>query len=278
MNNKKQSQIRILRNKAEVAFRLLYINYFSKFIPTILITEFPKSGGTWLGQLIASYLELPFPRNRFPKLRPSVFHGHYLPIKKSKNLKKILWLVRDGRDVMVSHYFHSLIWNDKNVLIPNYVNYTRKKMSFDDYDNVKKNLPEFIKYSFEHVLPRSVYFTRIGNWATFNHSWLEYRKNNQDIVYMVKYESLLENTEKELQRILIDAFDIKPSPEKISHIVNTYAFETQTQRPKGDEDSKSFLRKGISGDWKNNFSEEAEKLFNSYAREMLENIGYEVEG
>ena len=33
----------------------------------------------------------------------------------TKNLKNIFWLVRDGRDVMISQYYHSLVWNEKKL-------------------------------------------------------------------------------------------------------------------------------------------------------------------
>jgi hypothetical protein len=35
------------------------------------------------------------------------------------------------------------------------------------------------------------------------------------------------------------------------------------------------LRKGIAGDWKNNFSEEAKQVFHAYAGSELIKMGYE---
>jgi len=44
------------------------------------------------------------------------------------------------------------------------------------------------------------------------------------------------------------------------------------------EDKKSFLRKGISGDWKTHFSLEAKQVFNYYAGDILIGLGYEKDG
>jgi hypothetical protein len=70
-----------------------------------VINEFPKSGGTWVGQMLGRALGVPFPRNRLPAPRPSIMHGHYLNPLGMKNVV-VPW--RDGRDVMVSWYHQCL--------------------------------------------------------------------------------------------------------------------------------------------------------------------------
>ena len=47
-----------------------------------------------------------------------------------------------------------------------------------------------------------------------------------------------------------------------------------TKRNPGEE-AKSFIRKGIAGDWKNKFSPEACEMFNKYAGGALIKVGYE---
>ena len=118
-----------IKNKFENGTRHLILKTLTKIIPLYLVSEYPKSGGSWLRQLLSSYLDIPFPRNKMPKFGLSMFHGHYLPSRRFKDIKQIFYLVRDGRDIMVSDYFHSLIWNEKNRLDPKLVLYNRKKLN-----------------------------------------------------------------------------------------------------------------------------------------------------
>ena len=62
---------------------------------------------------------------------------------------------------------------------------------------------------------------------------------------------------------------------RLKTIVENYSFKKISQRKPGEENKKSFLRKGIAGDWKNNFSEEACDVFKKYAGEELILMGYE---
>jgi hypothetical protein len=87
------------------------VHLLSGVVPLYVVNEFPKSGGTWVGQMLGRALGVPFPRNRFPMLRSSVMHGHYLDPWGMKNVV-VPW--RDGRDVMVSWYHQQLIPHEYN--------------------------------------------------------------------------------------------------------------------------------------------------------------------
>ena len=128
--------LKTINGKFEQATRLLFVNSITFFNKSIIIVEYPKSGGTWLGQLMSGYLELPFPRNKFPTLLRSIYHSHYQPKYLIPKNRKILWLVRDGRDISVSFYYHQTLWSNKNKLDPKTVSYTRKKLAFKDYMDI----------------------------------------------------------------------------------------------------------------------------------------------
>lgn len=265
----------VLKNKTEQLLRLIFINSIAIQNKSVLVVEYPKSGGTWLGQLVAGSLDLPFPRNQFPTSSQCLYHSHYLPTFNIPKNAPILFLVRDGRDVMVSLYHHQLLWNEKNKLSPKDVHYHRKNVPFDDFENVKKNMAAFIKYSFEHRPSKWQQFTFMGNWFEFNQAWLS-EKNRNTNVHLVRYEDLLENTEKTLFQLLqslqlSNAID----HEKVKEIILTYSFQNQAKRNQGEEDAHSFLRKGIHGDWKNYFGPEECALFKHYTKNMLVDLGYE---
>lgn len=263
-----------IKNKIENFTRLIFVNTLSSINKSIILVEYPKSGGTWLGQLLSNYFKIPFPRNKFPELKRMLYHGHYKPIYNIKTNKKIVFLVRDGRDVMVSLYYHHLLWNDKNKLHPKDVHYHRKNVPFDDYENVKQNMKAFINYTFNANPSRFKHFTHTGNWNDYNESWLKQKEISNNI-YLVRYEDLLEDTYKTVEKMLIDFFKVKNLDKKeLEDIVYKFSFENQTKRKKGEEVKNSFLRKGVSGDWKNYFDDDAEKEFMKYASETMHKLGY----
>lgn len=267
--------LKTLTNKVEQLLRLVYVNFVTISNESVLIVEYPKSGGTWLGQLVSGYLEIPFPRNKFPILKKSLYHSHYLPKGNLLNNKKIIFLVRDGRDVMVSLYYHQLLWNDKNRLSPKDVYYHRKKVPFNDYENVKENFKEFIDYTFSHRPSKLQHFTYMGNWYEYNKAWLE-KLNNSDNIYLIKYEDILKTPLKTLTQMFESFFNAKEiDQDKLQSIIDKFSFENQTKRKKGEEESASFLRKGIEGDWKNYFGEQEKRIFKDYTYNLLVELGYE---
>jgi len=264
----------LLLNKLEQAVRLTYLNTITSVNKSVVLVEYPKSGGTWLGQLVSSYLEIPFPRNEFPVMKKSLLHGHYLPKHIGEN-NKIVYLVRDGRDVLISFYHHQLIWNDKNKKEAHNVNYHREEVGFTDYENVKKNILSYMKYSYEHKLSKFRRFVFPGNWQEYNSVWLKKAQDNPNI-YMVRYEDLLENTSTTLELLLKNFFDIEEvDKDRLRTVVNKFSFENQTKRKQGEESTNSFLRKGIQGDWKNYFGEEEKEAFKKYTGDLLIRLGYE---
>ena len=267
--------IKLIKGKLNQATRLLLVNSLTFFNKSIIIVEYPKSGGSWLGQLIAEYLDIPFPRNKFPVLSRCVYHSHYQPKYLIPKNKKILWLVRDGRDVYVSFYYHQLIWSNKNKLDPKTVTYTRKNLPFEDYNDIAKNFPEYLDYSFNHKPSKWHYFNFPGHWASYNKKWEEELKNGNPNIYMLRYENLLLDTEGTLKDVLSDFFEIEVDEDRLRQIVHKFSFENQTKRKKGEEDKSSFLRKGIVGDWKNHYNEDAKRIFKKHAGKELIELGYE---
>lgn len=264
----------ILRNKLEQLTRLIYVNSISKWNKSVLIVEYPKSGGTWLGQLLSEALNLPFPRNKMPVLSQSIYHSHYLPQWRIPKNNPILYLVRDGRDVMISKYFHELVWNEKNKLNPKNVYYHRSMVPFEDYRNIHENLYDYINYEFEYRPSKPQQFTYMGNWCEYNRTWLGEMKRS-DHIYLIKYEDLLEDTAETLDQLLKNAFGLELSSDKLQLIVEKYSFENQTKRKRGVENKGSFLRKGVSGDWKNYFGSKEKELFKQNSGDLLIELGYE---
>ncbi len=199
--------------------------------PNVVVTEYPRSGGTWVGGMIAAYLDLPFPRNRTPGLKPCVLHGHYRYIPTRK--RNIVVVLRDGRDVMVSYYFHCYF---KNELFNHFlVERMQGELPFDDYNDVENNLPRFIEYAFSRK--KWPGFT----WSEFVESWI-----GRDVA-VVRYENLLDDPVSEMAQALERMTDRSAVANRISRIAAEHRFEKMTKRKPGRERRGSFARKGVAG-------------------------------
>src|SRR3712207_2878799 len=189
------------------------VRLLSGVVPLYVVNEFPKSGGTWVGQMLGRALGVPFPRNRLPVLGSSIMHGHYLSPWGMKNVV-VPW--RDGRDVMVSWYHQQLIehqWNRAQVAR------SRRELPLEGYEDVRKNLPAFIEYAFTR--PHSPPFS----WADFVRRW-----HGREGTVNVRYEDLRRDTPNELRRIVGELTGEKLGPERASAIADEFSFERQSGR------------------------------------------------
>lgn len=238
--------------------RYMFKHTLSGILPLYVINEYPKSGGTWVGGMLSDALEVPFPRNRLPVLGSSVLHGHFM---QSWNVRNILIVWRDGRDVLVSQYFHSLFDNGLNRKL---VAKCRSELGFLNYDDIAINLPEFMEYVFERTRhPRMT-------WTEFANRWA----GCEQCVH-VHYEDLRLQPVEELMRIVYELSGKLITREKAEIIVEKHSFERVSSRKAGVENRLSFMRKGIVGDWKNYFNGESRNRFHSYAGDALITLGYE---
>ena len=250
-----------IKQKLEIAIRYLMVYNLSDILPLYIVNEHPKSGGTWVGQMLSQALELPFPRNQIPLLRSSIMHGHYL---KSQGLKNTVVVWRDGRDIIVSWYHHCLIKNNSGRNSA-HVDACRQRIKFADYNDIEANLPAFIEYCFTQK-QHSLRFS----WVDFVREWYDC----QDSVH-VHYEALRYNPMGELQRIVQELTGEELTDNKATQIVEEFSFANQSGRQPGEENKHSFLRKGIVGDWRNHFSPRACQVFDRFAGKELMLLGYE---
>lgn len=246
--------------KSGAAQRYLLWHHLSKYVSHFYISEFPKSGGTWFCQMLSDILEVPFPRNRLVPLSKSILKSHHLI---HADLYKPIVIIRDGRDVMVSAYFHFLLGTEFS---PNeFVSLWRDKMPFDDYENVYQNMPEFMRiFSSEFRIG-----ARKMNWAQHVENSLQVKDS-----LIIKYEDLLQNPADQLQKAAVH-LNHEVTSDQIEAAIYRNSFQQSAQREQGTEKSGSFLRKGIAGDWKDKFNEEACQSFDNFAGDILIRLGYE---
>ncbi len=263
IETRSKSQIRV-----DAVQRHVMWHCCSGVTPYIRVAEYPKSGGTWLGQIISSYLGIAFPRNERPsvlRLQPCVLHGHHLYNPRVKN---VVCIIRDGRDLLTSAYYH-LLNHHRSMYVDDPF---WQVLPSADYRDVHINMPAFIEYMFTRPTLGGRSFTRKQvSWRTFTDSWFD-----KDAI-IVRYEDMLRDTPAAVTPLLRSLTGEEPDRHRLQEVARRFSFQNQSGRKPGEEDSGSFLRRGVAGDWKNKFTDEACQVFKYYAGDVLIRAGYETD-
>lgn len=235
-----------LSSKIFAARHKIYVRLFSAKSPYILVNEYPKSGGFWLGSLIAESLDLPFRRNSPIRIEPCVTHGHFL---KPYGLRNVIILWRDPRDIFVSYYFHCYFINEHNNSL--LVRLMKQRLPFEDYSDVKGNLPAFVRHISN--TPTSPKFT----WPQFAQFW-----SKRTGIPQTSYEALKANTPEELIKIVFALTGKTISDEKAELVADANSFSkvkaaAQKSAPLGTE--VSYIREGSVGGWRKYLTDELER-------------------
>jgi len=244
--------------------------------PLLFVAGLPKSGTSWLENMLSEYPG--YKKNMLPmatKFEQRNNGSHFLELEKEwlrqlegsltvlklhnwgsennvnvlKDLKiPYVVLFRDLRDVAVSHYF--------------YVRNTWHHPEYDDYKDL--DIEGGIKHFARTLLPA---FTK---WI---YSW----KQNADseLGLIIRYEDMKVDTFKVFSKV-VDHYNLPSGEKTLKTIIKKYSFENQSGgRSRGEENQSSFYRKGVSGDWKNHFTDEITKLFKEKVGQLLIDVGYE---
>jgi hypothetical protein len=220
-----------------------------------------KSGTNWLCGLLSDYFGYP-PyepwKDRLPSLGPHVFHMmRLLPFAAVR--RRSLYVMRDGRDVMVSRYYETIHREPLDrTAAERFIGHEMTD------DNVREHLAKFIEFMSTYQRGCADYRSHLGYWLAHASEYAT-----------VRYEELLVDALGELRRALRQLTGAEPDMERLESAVKKNSFEQKAKRARGEESKDSFLRKGVSGDWKNYFTPEAAKVFDAYAGDLLIQLGYE---
>lgn len=254
--------------------------------PVVPVGGYPKSGTTWVSRMVANYMDLPLVNaSEIAFGFKYVVHNHW---SYNKSLEYSIQVVRDGRDVMVSIYMNMMAGYTQiekslskldtrtpgrilreNIGLHAEVKKQFKRILGKDFDpwDVHTNLSAFIEYELQRPFLPAVR----EPWPRYVSSWLQ-SKNT----VVVKYEDLLGNGGVRVLGQTLAEYSGKPvEGNAVENTYQRYHFKEMSGRNPGTEDRNSFARKGIAGDWKNYFSQEAREVFEHYAGGLLIDLGYE---
>ena len=249
--------------KASSHYVTMWIAYrYAKDFPQYFVVGFPRSGTSWLSEIVADYYNLPRPRHYYlPVAFAAVLHTHFKPNRRFTNT---FYIYRDGRDSYASSYFKSLrLMKDD----PGFVRTPLFKRLFEGRtDNLTRedHQKNFLAYLKEE-------FRRGKHWANHIDEWQQASTVNPGIAILT-FEGLLNNPEKEMEHA-ISAISGNVDKEMLSGVIFKNSFAQQISRPK--EQHRTILRKGKKNSWKECFSQEAAEYFNERCGAKLIELGYE---
>lgn len=260
-----------MRRISNQVTRTTVLRYGDRF-PMYVVAEYPKSGGTWVGRMVADVLRVPFPRHTsMPLAMTCVVHNHW---KFDPRLtERTIYLYRDGRDVMTSFYFHRMRWIQSGAAHYRKRGELYERLLGKGYDpaDSKKHMARFIEHEFAN--PRDCR----QNWRDHVTEWFgpgDDATGRTGIAY-VSYEQLRDDCAAHLARVCQAASGKAPDPWLVQTTVEKWSMERATGRRPGEENRADLVRKGVVGDWVNHFSREAAEVFDRLAGDVLVRLGFE---
>lgn len=182
---------------------------------------------------------------------------------------KVVHIVRDGRDVAVSSVHHQ--WNNATD------QGGRRKLSSEKVakrEAYRKD-PEAFGASGESIFAEEHVAEIAGSWNKSVSGVMDDAKLLGDNYFQVRYEDLLAEPAGEVRRLL-QFLEVDSGENVVRECIEAASFEQLSGgRTQGEEDSSSFYRKGVAGDWKNHFTERDKRAFKEEAGELLIQLGYE---
>src|ERR1039458_2642310 len=244
------------------------------FPDDVFLVSYPRSGNTWTRFLIGNLVHQDEPvtftnvESRIPEIylfpdrvlrrlpHPRMLKSHECF---DPRYKRIIYIVRDPRDVAISYYHYAikLRWIDQ------------------DYP-IEKFVPRFVA---AEVDVRAMW---AASWSDHVMSWVSMR-NGSDGFLLLRYEDMIQNTEHELSRVAC-FLNFKPTTERLTRAVQLSSADHmrdlekkgahEWQLTKRTRVDKPFVRTAAPGDWRASLSSAAVAEIEEAWGPAMQTFGY----
>jgi hypothetical protein len=243
------------------------------FPDDVFLVSYPKSGNTWT-RFLAANLVYPEQQVDFSTINhltpdPEAATKHELAEARRPRIIKshayfdpryprVIYIVRDPRDVLLSEYHFDI-----------------KRQLIDEDFPLEDYVPRFLARKTEH---------NYGTWAENVGSWFYVRRNSPDFL-LVRYESLLSDGMRELERIA-KFLGITPDPERLKRALEKSSADRMREMEKKQahlwsstketRQDKPFVRAAKAGGWKVELPPVCVAVVESAWGDLMEELGYEL--
>nr|XP_027804542.1 sulfotransferase 1A1-like [Marmota flaviventris]XP_027804543.1 sulfotransferase 1A1-like [Marmota flaviventris]XP_027804544.1 sulfotransferase 1A1-like [Marmota flaviventris] len=254
------------------------IQSFQAWPDDVLISTYPKSGTTWLSEILEMiyhggnlgkchrapiYMRVPFLEFKVPGVpsgletlkdtpSPRLLKTHLPPGLLPQSLLdqkvKVIYVARNAKDVAVSYY-----------------NFYKMAKVHPDPGTWDSFLEKFMDGKVSY-----------GSWYQHVQEWWELSRTHP-VLYLF-YEDLKENPKSEIRKIL-EFLGHSVSEETVDHIIQHTSFKEMKKNPMAnystlpteimDHNISPFMRKGIVGDWKSAFTVAQNERFDAHYAEKM---------
>ncbi len=237
------------------------------------LVSFPRSGNTWTRFLVCNLINPDDPVNfaqlesRIPEIydvtdralrafpRPRIIKSHE---SFDPRYKKVIYIVRDPRDVLLSYYEFQL-----------------KRRVITEECSLEEFVPRFMESEFE---------PKTGSWRDHVLGWIATRAGQQNFL-LLRYEEMLANAEQESTKVA-SFLGLDSSPERVARAValssadRMRALEKEEsgrwKETKNTRQDKSFVGKATAGGWKSALPEHCVAELESAWGDVMRSVGYQL--
>lgn len=266
--------IKHLSRVSDVLFRKLRIERDITIFPDdVFLTSYPRSGNTWtrflVGNLVHQNEAITFlnverlvpdmykhsDRTLRHLSRPRILKSHE---SFDPRYKRVLYVVRDPRDVALSNYHWEM-----------------KQRSMGDNYPIEQFVPRWME---------PLFWARLGSWGEHVTCWLSTRQGKEGFL-LLRYEDMLANPEKEMGKVA-HLLGIDPTPERLARAAQLSSADRmrKLEKDQGDKwvqtkytrQDKQFVRKAGSGGWRKILPPASVALIESEWGDIMKTLGYKL--